>query len=136
MAEEQTKAKKVKGGRIPAGVRAFERPRVTFMRLGRPVGLFSGTLATVNIEEGTLEFTNSETTVAEAVLRADKLRLSIRPNRLFAEGRVSLEEGGVTLQAERLAATPVLTGLSMAGSVHLRSDSKEAAEALLKFHKS
>jgi len=136
MAEERKVAKQPKGTRIPRGLRAFDRPRVIFMRMGRPVGLFSGTLATVNLEHGILEFTNAQTTVAEAVLRADKVRLNIQPNRLFAEGGVSLVENGVTLKAERLVATPALTGLSMAGRVHLISDSKEAAEALLKFHKS
>lgn len=136
MAEEdgKKKVKKPKGDRIPSGTRAFLRPRITLFRLGREVGLFRGDIATVHVEDGILEFTRAVTTVAGAVLKADKVRLNIGANRVLARGQVSLEENGVSVNSERLSATMALTGLVMGGKVHLKSENREAAEELLKTH--
>jgi len=137
MAEEQEgkKVKKPKGDRLPAGTRAFYKPWISLVRLGREVGMFRGEVATVNVESGILEFIRAETTVANAVMKAGKVRLSIGANRIFATGQVSLQEGGVSVNSDRLSATPSLTGLVMGGHVHLKSDSREAAEELLKSHR-
>jgi len=127
--------KKPKGDRLPAGTRAFYKPRISLVRLGREVGMFRGEVATVHIESGILEFIRAETTVAGAVLKAEKVRLNMVTNRLHATGRVSLEENGVSVNSDRLMATPVLTGLVMGGRVHLKSESREAAEELMKSHR-
>jgi hypothetical protein len=137
MAEEQDtkKVKKPKGDRLPAGTRAFYKPKISLVRLGREVGLFRGEVGTINVEQGILEFIRAETTVGGAVMKAGNVQLNMGTNRLLATGQVTLEEGGVSVNAERLVSTPVLTGLVMKGRVHLKSENREAAEELLKTHR-
>jgi len=135
MAEEIEKDKKKKKWKKPkegAIVRVFEAPRVTFMRMGRPVSIFRGAYGSIDLTHGTVEFLNGETRIGKAKLSATKLRLAVGPNILRAEGKVRVEEGGVTLDADRLTATPMLTHMRTGGRVRLHSETREAAEELLK----
>jgi len=127
--------KKPKGDRLSAGTRAFYKPRISLFRLGREVGMFRGEVGTIHIESGILEFIRAEARVLNAVMKAEKVRINMGANRITAAGRVSLEEGGVCVNSDRLTATPSLTGLVMGGNVHLKSESREAAEGLLKSHR-
>jgi len=135
MADAKDNKKKPKGDRLRSGVRAFYKPRISLFRLGREVGLFTANIGTVHIEDGILEFTGAETKVLNAVMKAGKIRVNMGENRLYATGGVSLEENGVCVSSDSITATPALTGLVMGGRVNLKSESREAAEGLLKSHR-
>ena len=82
-----------------------------------------------------MEFIRAEIRVLSAVMTAANIRVSMGVNRVYATGRVSLTENGVSVNSDRISSTPALTGLVMGGKVHLKSESREAAEELLKSHR-
>ena len=119
------------GGGGDGRPRVFAEAEVKLMRFGRVAGTFRGAFATLRLAEGVVEFSQGASAeVGETTLAADRLALDLARNRLTARGRVSLNEYGVELSGDTLAAQPSLTGMTLDGRVRLRTDSAEAAHAL------
>jgi len=122
-------------GRDKAGsdgrARVFAEAEVKLMRFGRVAGTYRGTYATLRLAEGVVEFSRGATAeVGGATVAAEGLTLDLARDRLTARGRVTLQEHGVTLAGDSLAAQPTLGGMKLGGRVRLRTDSAEAARAL------
>ncbi len=123
--EKKKKAKKEKPIE-PAGLRFFYEPTVRLVRLGREVGRYRGDFGRFHVGEGQLEFLNGIMVIDEARLSASRVRLNIGANRLFASGKVRVEEKGVIVESDMLMATPSLTGMRLEGNVRVRSRNRSA----------
>ena len=133
MAEEEAPKKKAsKRKKLPEGVRLFREPVIKLVRMGREVMVYRGAFAKLDLGRERVELMNADVSVSDMVLKSDRLSLDLAENRLTADGRTSIEERGVHIESDGVTAQPSLSGLKLKGRVRVRTDSREAAEALLK----
>ena len=134
MAEEQNPAAapktRVRTGN-PVAIRYFRKPEVRLIRMGREVVVLRGSFGRFDLENIRLEFRNGTATVESAELKAGRIAMDLRGNRLTAEGSVRLEEAGVVLRGDGLTAVPSLSKLAFRGKTRLEADDQQAAVALL-----
>lgn len=124
-------AKPAKPPKRTEGVRFFRGPEVTLVRMGREVATYRGEYGRLDLAGGRVELRDGSVKVGDAELSAAMLFVDVPAREIAGSGKVRLEEKGVRISADRVKARLTLTGLRFGGTVRLRAESREAAQALL-----